>query len=127
MSQLKQIAKRTLSADIKFSASNLFSSLVIGRAYELRGAKPNQQVRSSRRNGDFQHTVTLVREEFVGFLDLVQFEAMRDQRLRIHSPRADHLHQTAHRLIAARTKRGEDPVVAGPGKDAKSVGEGKDV
>lgn len=41
----------------------------------------------SGRDRDFQHAVALVREQVIGRFDLVQFEAVRDQRLEVDAAR----------------------------------------
>ena len=50
----------------------------------------------------FEDTIALVREKFVGALDIVERKAMSDERGRVDTAGGDHLHQAPHALLAAR-------------------------
>ena len=64
---------------------------------------------------DFQDAVPLVAEEIVRFLNLIEGEAVRDQRAQIDASVLDHRHEAAHPLFAARAKRGHDLLIAKAG------------
>jgi hypothetical protein len=53
-------------------------------------------------------------EQVVSRLDLIQFEAMRHQRLQIDAPAGDHRHQPPHPLLATGAERGDDLQIGEP-------------
>lgn len=71
----------------------------------------------SRRNRNLQHSVPLMAEQLVGFLDIVESEAVRDHRAEVHAARLDHRHQAAHALFAPWAQTRHDLVVAEPGSE----------
>jgi hypothetical protein len=46
---------------------------------------------------DFQDAIPLVAEELIGLLNLIEFEAVGNQRLQVYTVRRYDLHQTPHR------------------------------
>jgi hypothetical protein len=63
-------------------------------------------------------------EEIISGLDLIELEAVCDERPEVHAARSDDFHQTAHPLLPAGAKRGYNLVVSetrskGAERDAK--------
>ena len=77
----------------------------IGVAWRLRrctvprGTASADGTPGSRSDRDLHHAVALVRKQLIGGFDLVELEAVRDQRLQIHVARCDHVEQSAHALL----------------------------
>ena len=84
-------------------------------AEEAQAMRADRSLPDSGRDRHLQHAIALVGEQLVRLLDLVEREAMRDQRAQIDPAGGDHVHQPAHALLAAGTQRGHDPVVAEAG------------
>src|SRR5690242_15182646 len=68
-------------------------------------------------NRHLHHTIAARAEQLVRLPDLVEREPVRHQRCRIEPPRADHVDQPPHPLLAARAERRDDPVVAQAGRE----------
>src|SRR5687768_6227975 len=63
-------------------------------------------------DGNLQHAVQTVAEDAVRLADLVEREAMRDERRRVESPRLHDAHETLHAFLATGAQCGHDRVVA---------------
>ena len=57
----------------------------------------------SRRDRDLEHAVALVCEQVVGFLDVVELEAVGHQGSQVDAAGCDDIHQAGHALLAAGT------------------------
>ena len=56
-------------------------------------------------DGDLENPVTLMREQIVSLLNLVELEAMRNERAKINPARADHAHQSCDHRGTSHTVR----------------------
>jgi hypothetical protein len=68
-----------------------------------------------RGDGDLENPIALMREQIVGFLDLVELEAMRDERAKINPARTDYAHQSPHALLAPWAQGAHNGNVPEPG------------
>src|SRR6185436_3366400 len=69
----------------------------------------------SGRNCHLQYAVSLMREQIIGCHDVIELEAMGNQRFEIGALGCDDVHETAHSFLAAGAEGCDDPVVAEPG------------
>src|ERR1051326_8463088 len=72
---------------------------------------------SLRRDGDFYHAVATLTEEPICLGDVVELEAMRDERTKVEATAANHVEQAAHPLLAAGAKRRDDAIVGQSGPE----------
>src|ERR1043165_7166470 len=76
---------------------------------------------SSRGDRDFHHAIAALPEEPIGRGDVVELEAMRDERTKVAATAANHVEQAAHPLLAAGAKRRDDAIV-GESRSERLVG-----
>ena len=69
------------------------------------------------RDGDLEHAVAAVAEQLVGLDDVVEGEAVGDERQRVEAAGLDGRDEPPHPLLAARAERGDDAVVAEAGRE----------
>ena len=105
-------------------AKNTGSSLMASRlrarkwaATRARWPRPDLPRRCTWAQRDLQHPFPLGAEEIERLVDVVEPEAMRDQRAEVDAAVRDHRHQPAHPLLAARAERRHDPLIAQAGVD----------
>ena len=65
-------------------------------------------------DGDFDDAVAPLAEELVGLPNIPKCEFVREQRSEINPSCLHQRDQPAHPLLSARTKRGDDLVIAQP-------------
>src|SRR4029453_10449959 len=72
---------------------------------------------ASGAQGHLHDAFALGTEEIERVLDVVEAEAMRDQRAEVDTVMLDHGHQPAHALLSPRAQRGHDALIAQAGVD----------
>ena len=92
---------------IKLRAQGMIFGQIVSQCHG--GAACNARLRRDRH---LKHPVTLMTEQIIGGLDIIQFEPMCDHRPQINPPCCDDRHQAAHPFLAAGAQRGDDGMVA---------------
>ena len=91
--------RKMLNTPTAFERANCFSVLQGCRV----SAAPGAICPTLRGDRDFQHPVSLMGEKIVGLLDVLECEAVSDQRRQIDPARRNNRHEAAHSLLTAGT------------------------
>src|SRR5690349_17971049 len=82
------------------------------KTLQLWGANPQTLRVRLRPDGNLEHAITSLTENLVALAQVIQRERVRQKRSRIEPARLDERQQPSHALLAARTERRHDVMVA---------------